>query len=45
MPARTEHEGPRERYCTACYGGDYRLDPEHPVTEEVVESEQVRLFE
>jgi len=36
---------PPERYCTACYSGDYRLDPEHPVTEEVVEPEQVRLFE
>lgn len=36
---------PGERYCTACYSGDYRLDPEHPVTEEVVEPEQVRLFE
>ena len=36
---------PGDRYCTACYSGDYRLDPEHPVTEEVVEPEQVRLFE
>jgi amidophosphoribosyltransferase len=36
---------PGESYCTACYSGDYRLDPEHPVTEEVVEPEQVRLFE
>jgi amidophosphoribosyltransferase len=36
---------PADRYCTACYSGDYRLDPEHPVTEEVVEPEQVRLFE
>jgi amidophosphoribosyltransferase len=36
---------PGDRYCTACYSGEYRLDPEHPVTEEVVEPEQVRLFE
>jgi amidophosphoribosyltransferase len=36
---------PAEKYCTACYSGEYRLDPEHPVTEEVVEPEQVRLFE
>ena len=36
---------PAERCCTACYNGDDRLDPEHPVTEEVVEPEQVGLFE
>ncbi len=36
---------PGDRYCTACYNGDYRLDPDHPVTEEVVEPEQVKLFE
>ncbi len=35
---------PAERYCTACYDGDYRLDPDHPVTEEVVEPEQMRMF-
>jgi amidophosphoribosyltransferase len=35
---------PAEHYCTACYSGDYRLDPEHPITEEVVEPEQVKLF-
>ena len=26
---------PRRDYCTACYSGDYRLDPEHPVSVEV----------
>lgn len=36
---------PRRNYCTACYSGDYRLDPEHPVTEEVVEPEQLRMFQ
>lgn len=38
-----EREG--SHYCTACYSGDYRLDPEHPVVEdEVVEGEQLRMF-
>jgi amidophosphoribosyltransferase len=35
---------PAESYCTACYSGDYRLDPEHPVTGEVVEPEQMKMF-
>jgi amidophosphoribosyltransferase len=35
---------PAEHYCTACYSGDYRLDPEHPVTEEVVEPAQMKIF-
>jgi amidophosphoribosyltransferase len=26
---------PREHYCTACYTGDYRLDPEHPFSDEI----------
>jgi amidophosphoribosyltransferase len=34
---------PRESYCTACYSGDYRLDPEHPITEEVA-GPQLRMF-
>jgi amidophosphoribosyltransferase len=34
---------PREHYCTACYTGDYRLDPEHPVTDEVSTS-QLQMF-
>jgi amidophosphoribosyltransferase len=33
---------PRE-WCTACYSGDYRLDVEHPVTDEVSTS-QLRMF-
>jgi amidophosphoribosyltransferase len=36
---------PRPHYCTACYSGDYRLDPEHPVTGKVIESEQIKMFE
>jgi amidophosphoribosyltransferase len=35
---------PGEKYCTACYSGDYRLDPEHPITDEVVEPEQMKMF-
>lgn len=35
---------PREHYCTACYTGDYRIDVEHPVTGEVVEHDQLRMF-
>lgn len=34
---------PQESYCTACYSGDYRLDPEHPVSEEVAGS-QLKMF-
>jgi phage major head subunit gpT-like protein len=30
-------------YCTACYNGDYRIDVEHPVTEEVA-GPQMRIF-
>jgi amidophosphoribosyltransferase len=30
-------------YCTACYSGDYRLDLEHPTTDERVSS-QLRMF-
>ncbi len=31
-------------YCTACYDGDYRVDPDRPLTEGVVEREQLRMF-
>lgn len=30
-------------YCTACYSGDYRLDPEHPVSDELATS-QLKMF-
>ncbi|MGD9789884.1 MAG: amidophosphoribosyltransferase [Phycisphaerales bacterium] len=33
---------PGEHYCTACYSGEYRLDPEHPVSD-VLLSEQGQL--
>lgn len=36
---------PGESYCTACYDGDYRIDVEHPVTEHVIESDQLQIFE
>lgn len=35
---------PAEHYCTACFSGDYRLDPEHPTTEVVLEPGQLRVF-
>lgn len=34
---------PASHYCTACYDGDYRLDPDHPVTSEVATS-QLTMF-
>lgn len=34
---------PSDSYCTACYSGDYRLDPDHPVSEEVTGA-QLRMF-
>jgi amidophosphoribosyltransferase len=36
-------ERPARNYCTACYSGDYRLDPEHPVSDELATS-QMRMF-
>ncbi len=30
-------------YCTACYSGDYRLDPDHPQTGVVID-EQMKMF-
>lgn len=35
---------PARSYCTACYTGDYRIDIEHPITEIVHESEQMKMF-
>ncbi|MCC6321693.1 MAG: amidophosphoribosyltransferase [Phycisphaerales bacterium] len=34
---------PAETYCTACYSGDYRLDPEHPISDELATS-QLTMF-
>jgi amidophosphoribosyltransferase len=31
---------PDEHYCTACWTGDYRVDVEHPTTEEAVSTQQ-----
>jgi len=33
----------KESYCTACYSGNYRLDPDHPVTDEMATS-QMTMF-
>jgi amidophosphoribosyltransferase len=33
-----------ESYCTACFDGDYRLDPDHPTTGVVTGTGQERLF-
>ncbi len=35
---------PPSAYCTACYTGDYRIDIEHPITDIVHESEQMKMF-
>ncbi len=38
---------PAGSWCTACYSGDYRLDVEHPTTEEIVPpplTQQQRIF-
>ena len=37
------HHSP-EDYCTGCFSGDYRVDIEHPTTEEVVSHEQATMF-
>jgi amidophosphoribosyltransferase len=34
---------PAQHYCTACFSGDYRIDVEHPTTDEVA-SPQMRMF-
>lgn len=31
-------------YCTACFNADYRIDIEHPLTEEVILKEQKSMF-
>lgn len=36
-------ERPRAHYCTACYSGDYRIDVDHPVTDEVL-GPQMTMF-
>lgn len=35
---------PGAHYCTACFSGEYRLDPHLPITERVIESEQLQIF-
>lgn len=34
-----------EKYCTACWSGDYRIDVEHPTTGQFVEPLQERMFD
>jgi len=36
---------PGDWYCTACWSGDYPIDVEHPVTEDVLERRQMRMFQ
>lgn len=36
-------KGRAEDYCTACFSGDYRIDVDHPVTDEVA-GPQLRIF-
>jgi len=38
-------EHPTQSYCEACFSGDYRLDPLHPVTEHVIELAQLKMFD
>ncbi|MBX3323451.1 MAG: amidophosphoribosyltransferase [Phycisphaeraceae bacterium] len=33
-----------QHYCAACYTGEYPIDIEHPMTESVVEKEQLEMF-
>ena len=35
---------PAQSYCTACFSGDYRLDVDHPQTEIVLDSQQIKMF-
>jgi amidophosphoribosyltransferase len=35
---------PSHDYCTACYSGEYRLDVNNPLTEAVLESDQLTMF-
>jgi amidophosphoribosyltransferase len=36
---------PAESWCTACYSGDYRIDIEHPVTDQVLARAQLAMFD
>ncbi|TVQ32982.1 MAG: amidophosphoribosyltransferase [Phycisphaeraceae bacterium] len=38
-------ERPAEHYCTACYSGEYRLDPEQPMSKGILERRQMKMFE
>jgi amidophosphoribosyltransferase len=38
-------ERPSRNYCEACFSGDYRLDPNHPVTERAIDLEQLKIFD
>lgn len=35
---------PKPDYCTACYSGDYRLDPLNPLVGEIIEPQQMTFF-
>ncbi len=35
---------PGASYCTACYSGDYRIDVEHPRTDQVLMKDQMGMF-
>ncbi len=35
---------PSANYCTACWDGRYRIDPDKPETGVIIESEQMRIF-
>ncbi|GJQ30193.1 MAG: amidophosphoribosyltransferase [Phycisphaerae bacterium] len=37
-------KGDAAHYCTACWTGDYRLDPEHPEGEYAIEPAQLKIF-
>ncbi len=38
-------ERPAPHYCTACYDGDYRLDPAHPMVEFHIDRGQLTMFD
>ncbi len=35
---------PKEKYCTACFTGDYPVDVDHPVDNDALERRQLRMF-
>lgn len=37
-------KGDARDYCTGCFSGDYRVDVEHPLTEDVLLREQASMF-